>query len=146
MTIVIDKPKALELLEAVVAERGADYIYPNAGSDCFYADRAEDGTYAPGCIIGHALARIGLPVTALHTLDKQNDPGIGTTSLPIWVDEDDAIRDNPMFRPVVVVLEEDYEVKITPDAQAVFAIAQREQDNGHTWGDALADAKNGEDD
>ena len=50
---MIDLPEVLEHLRAVVAAKGADYVYPE--SACFYAINGE-----PACIVGHVYARLGL--------------------------------------------------------------------------------------
>ena len=52
MAGLIGVPKVLEHLRAVVAEKGADYVY---WGPCVYAI---DG--APACIVGHVYARLGL--------------------------------------------------------------------------------------
>ena len=52
MAGLISVPKVLEHLRAVVAEKGADYVY---WGPCVYAI---DG--APACIAGHVYARFGL--------------------------------------------------------------------------------------
>ena len=64
---MIDLPEVLEALRAVVAEKGADYVYPE--ETCQYAI---DG--APACIVGHVYARFGL-------LDEQTQYSIGKASL-----------------------------------------------------------------
>ena len=53
MAELIDVPKVLKHLRAVVAEKGADYVY--AEDVCQYAI---DGQ--PACIVGHIYARLGL--------------------------------------------------------------------------------------
>ena len=50
---MIDLPEVLEHLRAVVAAKGADYVYPE--SACVYS---LDGK--PACIVGHVYARLGL--------------------------------------------------------------------------------------
>ena len=50
---MIDLPEVLEALRAVVAEKGADYVYPHV-----VGVYAIDGK--PACIVGHVYARFGL--------------------------------------------------------------------------------------
>ena len=50
---MIDLPEVLEHLRAVVAEKGADYVYPEAA--CVYSLGGK-----PSCIVGHVYARLGL--------------------------------------------------------------------------------------
>jgi hypothetical protein len=51
---LLDVPDVLADLRAVVAEKGADYVYDR--EVCVYAD----GDGCPSCIVGHVLARRGL--------------------------------------------------------------------------------------
>ena len=53
MAALIDVPEVLEHLRAVVAEKGADYVY--ARRVCTYAMAG-----VPSCIVGHVYARLGL--------------------------------------------------------------------------------------
>ena len=53
MTARIGVPEVLEHLRAVVAEKGADYVY--AEKECQYAIAG-----VPSCIVGHVYARLGL--------------------------------------------------------------------------------------
>ena len=50
---MIDLPEVLEHLRAVVADKGADYVYPEAS--CVYSLGGD-----PACIVGHVYARLGL--------------------------------------------------------------------------------------
>jgi hypothetical protein len=52
---------ALRALEEAVAEKGEDYIYPEAGKTCYYA---LDG--APSCLVGNALHRLGYSILQLE--------------------------------------------------------------------------------
>jgi hypothetical protein len=93
--IEIGKEQAIALLERAVQEKGADYTYTpirvaSYGEKCLYAtpDKA-----APSCIVGHALAYVGVPVEKLFKLDHLGDIGaiyeLNTT--PITT----TIKDNP---------------------------------------------------
>lgn len=71
---------------------------------------------APGCIVGHVLHRLGMTPNELKALDR-----IGViTDIP-----DDLLP-----------------ARLTPRARGVLRIAQRRQDDGCSWGNAAAAAKN----
>lgn len=67
--IVIDKTKALELLDAAVAKRGADTVV----EQCHYVVGGE-----PNCIVGEALALAGVDTDLLYPF---NSCKIGTAAL-----------------------------------------------------------------
>ena len=71
MAALIDAPEVLEHLRAVVAEKGADYIY---WGSCVYAIDDQ-----PACIAGHVYARLGL-------LDDQTQFS-GATAASLHADE-----------------------------------------------------------
>lgn len=120
-TIVIDEAKALELLQAEVDEKGADFIYKAelrvSSSTHVTCKYAEDG--CPSCLIGRALFRAGVAIERLELLDQAYD------GMSIGVVEADF----------------DGEVELTEDAVAVFAAAQSVQDRGWSWGEALSRAR-----
>ncbi len=68
--IRIDKDRALELLENVVAEN-PDRVYESpAGGWCSYIEVDSAGnTVAPGCGVGVALHKAGLSLAGLEQLD-----------------------------------------------------------------------------
>lgn len=62
---LLTRVRAVELLEELVAEFGEDYVYrPPDGTHCVYVhdDR-------PSCGVGHVLARAGVPVEVLASVD-----------------------------------------------------------------------------
>lgn len=109
----IDVPRALELLEECVAERGADYVYgypPEGGLDCLYVFRDVNGEpEGPGCIAGMVLNKLSIDV-------PREWEGTTFNGLPA----------SEVF---------------TPAAAGVIREAQARQDNGATWGEALEAAK-----
>jgi hypothetical protein len=134
--IEIGKEQAIALLERAVQEKGADYTYTairvaSYGEKCLYAtpDKA-----APSCIVGHALAYVGVPVEKLFELDHLGDIGaiyeLNTT--PIHEDYDE---DTP------TALVEIAGVHLTNEAEELFTEAQGNQDSGKTWGESLQRAK-----
>ena len=78
--ITIDKERAIELLTAVVAERGEDFRYqPGAesgGHTCEYERKGE-----PSCGVGLALFNAGLDVTQLEILDTLDDSQINSSEV-----------------------------------------------------------------
>lgn len=73
MTIHIDNDKAIELLTAVVEERGADFTYTpdtenvdeHHGLTCFYERNG-----VPSCGVGLALFKAGVPISVLAEMDN----------------------------------------------------------------------------
>lgn len=113
---------ALAILTKVVSAVGKDHVYVNndgikaggiIGAECTYV---HDGD-TPGCIVGHAMVRLGVSVGELKPLNTA-----GALSL-LWE------------------LEEKGVLKTTSMARNVFMEAQMAQDRGATWGEALKEAK-----
>lgn len=115
--------QAIEGLRGVVAEFGPNYVYPPAAENmyCQYWHGNPDGgdLYAkdePGCIVGQVLHRLGW---SKEDLQEANSCGAIN---PDWVHLYFADR-------------------IEDSAMAVFWAAQRLQDGGKPWGEALAAAE-----
>lgn len=116
LAIHIDGDRALELLRQVVAAKGASTRYElrpkPLGATCQYAHNG-----CPDCLIGHALALAGVTVDELVDMDA--DPvrtGIAFVTLPP-------------------------RLNLTESARRVFSAAQNKQDDGVSWGGALAAAE-----
>lgn len=135
MSTVIDKPKAIELLERAVAKKGEDWIDPRAKRRKSAIKKCPDFnppgcTYvtpqgkSPACIVGHALHWAGVPLDVLKTLDEGGGEAATTACATV----------NSLTG---------LEVEVTPDAVSVLATAQNVQDEGGTWGDALRSARRG---
>jgi hypothetical protein len=108
---------ALRALEEAVAEKGEDYVYPlsNTAADlCAYTEFNDRDELVPSCLVGNALHRLGVPLEAM----AQFNTGHGPKSLAeeLGLDGDRA-------------------------AWLAFRDAQAIQDDGGTWGAALAKAK-----
>lgn len=138
--ITVDKAKAIELLEKVVADKGADYKDPNSVDDsigCEYVN--EEG--APSCIIGHILVNeLGVPAKILSKAGEIRE----VIQLPVnrengeWTEEPGFIE----YQTSRAGTMRQYgEVEFTPGAVYVFGDAQWAQDSGHTWGEALERVK-----
>lgn len=129
--------EALDLLEQVVAEQGADHQAPQYGVD-------EDSKYTmlipddqvdkdsgtcryftpegkPSCIIGHVLHRLGVAPAEL-------EPFEGSTS-------------DTLFRGMASSMEDDAVLEGTHEVSLVLRMAQSIQDRRGTWGEALQAAQ-----
>ena len=120
MTEIIDRDRAVELLEKVVEAKGRDYEYApptdGQGNDIGCVYFAPDG--ASCCLVGHVLAELDVKPEHLDADGedlKPNEAGIDI----LMVDG----------------------VELTDAARYVLLEAQRQQDYGYTWGRALDRAK-----
>jgi len=140
MTEKLTKNVVLDLLERAVNEKGADYIDPNASDglgSCAYADMEGN----PLCIVGHVLSYAGMELTPGVLVDPQE--------AGMYYDEDyDKERlANYAFgtgRGVGMLYANDDDVILPAtdwDVIDILAVAQKVQDNGKSWGAALAEAK-----
>lgn len=142
MTIEIDEVKALELLEAAVAERGADYTYQSEFGEGVICEYQYGGK--PACLVGAALHKAGVDVDTLVQMDTgvfHTEEGleyeVGGTSIsdlaaePLSWDEGTEL-------PAPLSL---FDITLTKKALDMFSVAQAAQDTGNTWGAALDEAK-----
>ena len=102
----------VKAIEEAVEKEGADKCFPRNDEGCRYFD--EDGK--PVCIVGHALAIMGM---------EPFDVGASANSQRFY-----ALADENHFTHSV-----DVEDQCLIDA---IDAAQREQDDGATWGHALS--------
>lgn len=126
--------QAIELLEAAVATRGAEYNYrftaqEGSGATCLYIRNGE-----PSCLVGVALVTEGVPIEVLTYIDEfthdcENEcledcteSSIGS----IWAGQ---------------VLRDRAGLMLSDEARWVLSSAQIYQDTGRTWGEALEAAK-----
>lgn len=110
--------QVLDAAREVVDGRGSDYVYPGAGSACFYATSDEK----PSCLVGHVIFK--LDPEAFATIATAEREGCESKAAQ------DLIYDN--------WLPDNF---WTDDAIAAMQYAQVAQDEGATWGDALAAAE-----
>lgn len=110
---MIDIGLALDLLAAAVAERGDHFVYPPTG------DTGQDCIWHPDdsslSLVGHALSLAGVRPDALERLR--------------W----HSVRD--LFERGW------FPIPLTLGAAAVFDAAERSQDRGHAWGEAVRHAR-----
>jgi hypothetical protein len=105
------------ILKSIVEEFGADYVDPNAATpggvapqSCIYADQD-----APRCIVGQFLGRAGVAVPKIAALDGGIDELVDHSS-------------------------GEFPVSLTEKAYELLLEAQKSQDVGSAWGEALASA------
>lgn len=119
-TADITAEQVWEEIEKLAAE-SPDYVYPRAERPldlpeddpwltCRYVHHAEDGSKTGGCIVGQALIRLGVPVERLEKLEG---------------------------RPASLVLSA-LSIDRTNARAEMVQIVQQKQDQGATWGEAVA--------
>lgn len=107
----VDKREAVVLLERAVLKRGADHYC--SGERAVYFD----GAGRPFCLVGTALAPLGLTRADLGPFNVSRVDGKGFLSKLIAA-----------------------KIILSEGAIAVFRVAQQAQDEYATWGEALQDA------
>lgn len=147
MTTTIDRDKALEMIEAAIAERGEMYVYTPPTEDCVYGTDS-----APSCIVGVAFALAGYKIPTNADALEQGIY-VGTR---VAVSQAEAMHEKkevgimgaftlePGDDFVVRAFEKLNDLKLTPGAARVLQTAQNKQDYGYTWGVSLAAAKEAE--
>jgi hypothetical protein len=106
--------EVVELLNRAVAEKGADYEYPRAGGECFYFE--PDGT--PSCLIGNVLAQKGVKLEDFVVIEDGQPWDLNSGESVFSLDAYGFI-------------------KTTGETQDILTRAQRMQDDGYSWGEAL---------
>ena len=113
------KIKATEIEQEVrsIAEKNPDFVYerPDPNGWCRYV---YDGK--PSCIVGHALANLGVELEFLQHLDTAIDGGVGALEALQTYDEFE-IDDN--------------------QAADLISLVQNLQDSGVPWGQAVEQAE-----
>lgn len=102
---------ALRGLNEAVRAKGYDYVYERRSGICW---NVFDGN--PDCIVGHALVWLGVPVEWFAHGCRENDSACDIRA---------GLFADGMF-------------DIDADALDLFSYVQAEQDNGSTWGAAVA--------
>lgn len=122
--ITFTEQDALNGLRQAAGGRGASYIYP--GARCVYVDADVNGTLEPACMVGYALACMGVPLRLIYE-SLHNAKAFG--SLANW-------------------LANNHGYHFTTGAIKVLMAAQAAQDGSlvsgavyrNTWGEALVAA------
>lgn len=110
---------AVEILDELVEEFGSDYVYNNGlRGQCDYV---RDGK--PSCIVGHVLAKVGVPIERLEVADTALSGGgmTAATLLRRLAEEEVLTCDVP--------------------TGTLLSEAQYNQDARETWADSVKAAK-----
>lgn len=116
--VLIAFDMVLEALNAVVDEKGGDYVYEGGRMSRTYVAYDE-----PSCIVGTALHRLGVSISTLTEMDRRTIDGAAISS-----------------RNVLEVLEGSGFI-LDNDAVMLLATAQVLQDAEIPWGDAVRMAR-----
>lgn len=115
----LDLDKARELVSLAIAEKGEDYVYVNergvSGGACYNVHTDPDGNLTPGCLVGHALYLGGIPLASMGGLRMTSAAGSLLGDL----------RDEGLLSR-------------SPAAVEWLLDVQLAQDDGKTWGEAVA--------
>lgn len=119
MTLRINREQAEAAVAEIVAEVGDDHIYNAGGQDsCSYADEVD--RTAPGCIVGHLVAK----------LSPEDFP-----KLIEW--EDNEVERGHSGGTAVVDVPNAILSPKDDSTQKFLMELQRMQDRGNTWGESL---------
>lgn len=118
-TWLTDK-QIIDAVDAAVAEKGADYTYERgepmdpdeAAPSCLYVHGDK-----PGCIVGNAMHRLGIDLATLRESEGRSAGGL-------LID----LRDKQGYHASMW-------------AQDFLDAVQHQQDNGDSWGDAVAEGR-----
>ena len=138
MTITITGESAMKALEDCVDEMGREYVYEAEGADtedsCAYIHNvknegfgSEFDTYSvtpdsvPGCLIGHALVKLGVPMKTFLDLGLNTGHDASEALLKLKQERIVDFPNEVQFQAVV----------------SAYNRAQYRQDSGHGWGVAL---------
>jgi hypothetical protein len=119
----IKKAQVIRELKEIVAAKGADYVDPGADPDVGTCNYGTPG--APSCIVGHLFDRHNLLGDDGIKVGPMNGSVMNIIT-PMLADD----VSNYDYRQVVVDT-------FTPKALRALQGAQRIQDEGGTWGQAL---------
>ena len=107
---------ALDTLNEIVAEFGADYVYPDYQNGCHYMIDGE-----PSCLVGQVLYKWGVDISIL--------------------DRDGVYRDESLYASysnrVLLHYKDQGILELSPEAKNVLTEAQYNQDSGTTWGESV---------
>lgn len=124
--------QAVQYLNEAVQLKGEDYIYQHhsrlddegneIGPSCLYAHNGK-----PDCIVGHVLAKAGVPIELMEWSQATDESG-GIQN-PYSYDQAQSV----LYR-----LHRDGLLYTGKATRKLLALAQSRQDQGSTWGQAVA--------
>lgn len=107
----ITKRRVKNAMEKAVKVKGPDYVYEkHSDGECNYLEYDGERPVAPSCLVGHALVYLGIPKSEIAKWEGSNVNGLN-------------------------LLLDEYGVPYA--VRLALQAAQKEQDSGATWGDAL---------
>jgi len=131
MTLKLTLDKVHQMVERAIEEKGADYIYPNAGGPCSYVDfdySERETTLERGCIVGHIfIDELKLDMLKLSDSSINEENAVGFLG--------------HLARESEIEMPDNHD-----ERQAIWkylSALQQSQDNGRTWGQAHEMAKLG---
>lgn len=110
---------AVEILDGLVEEFGDDYVYPRGENG--KCDYVRDGK--PSCIVGHVLAKVGVPIERLEVADA-GVFGCGVSAFGL-----------------LSALHAEYVLRFDGSVRNLLTEAQCRQDGSAPWGEAVKQAK-----
>lgn len=123
----VTKDQLLVMLHELVEEKGKNYVYKNPdgklptsdSNACFYVHPGKDENDAPqpGCIAGHVFHRLGVSLDDLAQWEKRSARFV-----------------------MEKLIEGPYDIAFDNEAQYVLSRAQRAQDLGWSWAEAVRKA------
>lgn len=117
--------KAKELIEAAIAEKGADYVYPRAGASCVNVEQVQVGEseydLVPSCIVGHAMVIAGFPIEQIWRYASEETAEELVTFMSRY----------------------GFISNVHEDAMNLLMYVQAGQDNGRPWGEVYEMALEG---
>lgn len=127
MSDVMNFAKAEEMINAIIDRNGEDYVYgkthyPGSGDgSCWYSNGETLQEAIPGCIVGHLLVDIDVPIAEIWGMEHVENSSGSLQSLRY-------------------AFECRWGVKFTDKAALFLSYVQRAQDDGVSWGRARSRA------
>lgn len=134
-TLIINKDKAVESLEAAAKKRGASFV----AEVCRYARRIDindPNKLDCYCLVGTALHHFGVPLEVLQEMDTYDTEYERRAD----IEEIHCVGDTSINAPHAIRVLAKHGFSMSQEAMEIFTRAQVMQDTGHNWGDAVSHA------
>lgn len=108
--------QVIDVMRAVVAEVGPGFVYERPapsdtyGDVCMYVHTDDAGNPRPGCIVGHVLHRLGVPLDVLASHEKNGAMGM------------------------INALQARHVISMTETVRCMLHNMQSDSDDGRPWG------------